>query len=387
MTETTRIPFAVPDIGPDEVAAVTRVLESGWLTTGPETKAFEREFAAKVGATHAVALNSCTAALHLALEAIGVGPSDEVIVPTLTFAATAEVVRYLGAKPVLVDVLPGDHQVDPSRVAAAVSDRTKAVVPVHFGGQACELAALREIAEYHHLRVIEDAAHALPASYRGAPIGAQADVACFSFYATKTITTGEGGMAVTCDPELEDRMRIMSLHGISRDAWKRYTASGSWRYDIIAPGFKYNMADMAAAVGRVQLGRADAMRERREAIAHRYLESLSGHEAFEPLSVRADGHHAWHLFVIKVRNEAWSIGRDALIDALKEAGVGTSVHFIPLHCHSYYRDMYGYAPGDFPVAHDVFERSLSLPIYSSMTDAQVGRVLDVILDLAARHRR
>ena len=375
------LPFALPDIGEAEIEEVVAALRSGWITTGPRVKDFEQRFAAAVGAEHAVAVNSCTAAMHLALEAIGIGPGDEVIVPTMTFAATGEVVRYMGARPVLVDVLPGDHNIDPAAVEAAVNDRTRAIIPVHFGGQACDLDAIGAIAKRHGLKVVEDAAHAFPASFRGRTVGSIGDITCFSFYATKTITTGEGGMAVTDDEAVADRMRVMCLHGISKDAWKRYSAEGSWYYEIVAPGFKYNMTDIAAAMGLVQLGRAQELLGKRRAIARAYTRAFAELKAVELLDVRDFDAHAWHLFAIKLVPGAARIGRNELIEKLKEAGIGTSVHFIPLHMHPYYRQTYGYAPEDFPVSKDIFERCLSLPIHPTMTDSEVSRVIEAVRGL------
>jgi dTDP-4-amino-4,6-dideoxygalactose transaminase len=381
------IPFARPDIGDEEIAAVTAVLRSGWLTTGPRTKEFEQEFAHAVGARHAVAVNSCTAALHLALEAIGVRPGDEVIVPTLTFAATAEVVRYLNAKPVLVDVLSADHQIDPVCCQRALTPQTKAIIPVHFGGQSADLATLCELARAHGLRLVEDAAHSFPCLYRGRPIGAFGDVTCFSFYVTKTITTAEGGMAVTDDDGLAERMRVMALHGISKDAWKRYTAEGSWYYEIVAAGYKYNMTDLAAALGLAQLRRAVPMRDRRCAIAASYGSAFAVDEALEVLATNPDSTHARHLYVIKLVDGVLSIDRNRFIEELKAQGIGTSVHFIPLHLHPYYREAYGYRPEDFPVALDCYQRTISLPIYSRMTDHEVERVIAAVQRTTRQFRR
>ncbi len=382
-----QLPFSLPDIGPAEVAEVTEALLSGWITTGPRCKAFEREFAARLGARHGIAINSCTAAMHIALEAIGVAPGDEVLVPTMTFAATGEVVRYLGAKPVLVDIDESDHNLDVRLLERALTPRTKAVIPVHFAGQACDMAPILQFARAKKLAVVEDAAHAFPASYGGAQVGCLGDITCFSFYATKTITTAEGGMALTDNEQWADRMRVMSLHGISKDAWKRYTAAGSWFYEIIAPGFKYNMTDVAAAMGLVQLRRADEMLERRRQIALAYTQAFSDHEALQLLTVRSFADHAWHLFVIKLQPEALTVDRSEFIDALRTAGIGCSVHFIPLHLHPYYRETFGYEPRDFPIALDCYERSISLPIYSKMSDGDVQRVIGAVTDLLAKYRR
>jgi dTDP-4-amino-4,6-dideoxygalactose transaminase len=375
------LPFALPDISEEEIASVVETLRSGWITTGPKAKEFERRFAEATSASHAVMVNSCTAALHLALEAIGVRAGDEVIVPTMTFAATAEVVRYFGATPVLVDVGTADHNVTPSAVAEAITPRTRAVMPVHFAGQSCDMDEIVAAAHARGIPVIADAAHAFPASYRGRNVGTLADITCFSFYATKTITTGEGGAAVTENPEWADRMRIMSLHGISRDAWKRYTAEGSWYYEVVAPGYKYNLTDMAAAVGLGQLARADSMRDRRRAIADAYDSAFGELEALEIPSRAADRTHAHHLYVLKLRRDALRIDRDQFIRELKSLGIGTSVHFIPLHLHPYYRETFGYQPERLPVALDLCRRSVSLPIYSRMTDAAVARVVQAVRDV------
>ncbi len=378
------LPFALPDITDREKQEVLAVLDSGWLTTGPRTKQFEERFAARVGAKHAVAVNSCTAAMHLALESIGLQPDDEVIVPTLTFAATAEVVRYFGARPVLVDVLPTTHCLDPDAFAAALTPRTKAVMPVHFAGQACDMDRVLEIAQAHGVRVVEDAAHAFPASYRGRSIGSIGDVTCFSFYATKTLSTGEGGMATTNDDALAERMRIMSLHGISRDAWKRYSASGSWYYEIVAPGYKYNLTDLAAAIGLVQLDRANEMLERRRTIARTYIEAFGGVGELELLEGGDFDAHAWHLFVVKLRQDRLTIDRARFVEELRSRGIGSSVHFIPLHLHPYYQQTYGYSARSLPVAGDVYERCLSLPFYSRLSDADVERVVATALDVVRR---
>lgn len=378
------IPFAIPDITDAEKRAVLEVLDSGWITTGPKSKLFEKEFARAVGAGFAVALNSCTAAMHVALEALGVSSGDEVVVPSLTFAATAEVVRYFGARPVLVDVCRGDHCLDLEGLEAAINESTRAVIPVHFAGQACDMDTVLGICEPRGVRVIEDAAHAFPCRFNGRKVGAMGDVTCFSFYATKTITTGEGGMAVTDREDLANRMRVMSLHGISKDAWKRYSAEGSWYYEIVAPGFKYNMTDIAAALGLVQLERAEEMLDRRRQIARKYTKAFGDVDALELLDVRSFEDHAWHLFVIKLASKGLRIKRDRAIEELKTRGVMTSVHFIPLHIHPYYRDTYGYRPSDFPVALDCYERSISLPFYSKMSDLDVERVIEAVLDVVSR---
>jgi dTDP-4-amino-4,6-dideoxygalactose transaminase len=368
------IPFARPDIGHEELDGVRQVLESGWLTTGEQVHRFEREFASYVGAKHAIALNSGTAALHLALEAIGLTSEDEVIVPAYTFTATAEVVLYFGAKPVLVDVDARTLNIDPERVAAAITERTKAIIPVHFGGLAADLDALRAIAKAHDIAIIDDAAHALPSRYRGRLIGAISDFTCFSFYATKTITTGEGGMLCTDDDAFAARVRVMALHGISHDAWNRYRAEGSWYYEVVAPGFKYNMTDIAAALGLAQLAKVDRMRDRRQEIALRYNEAFGDDPAFETPPFEAPADHSWHLYALRLNG----IDRRAFIENLRSQGVGASVHFIPLHLHPFYRDRFGYTRDSFPVATREYEREVSLPIYSVMSDDEVATVIDAV---------
>jgi perosamine synthetase len=356
------LPFALPDVTPAEIDAVVEVLRSRWLTTGPRAKELERRFAGAVGAAHCVVVNSCTAALHLALEAVGVRAGDEVILPTLTFAATGEVVHYLGARPVLVDVRASDHNLDPAAVERAVTPRTRAIVPVHFAGAPADTDEIAAIARSRRIPVVDDAAHAFPARYRGREVGTLGDVTCFSFYATKTMTTGEGGAAVTSREDWAERMRIMSLHGISRDAWKRYTQAGSWYYEILEPGYKYNLGDLAAALGLAQLARAGEMLARRRSIAARYDEAFRGEGALELLALPPDRTSAHHLYVVKVVPGVLEVDRDGFIDALRARGIGVSVHFIPLHEHPWYRRTFGYRPGDLPVAHEVYARSISLPI-------------------------
>ncbi len=381
------LPFALPEITEDEIASVVETLRSGWITTGPKTKELERRFAEATGSPHAVMVNSCTAALHLALEAVGLRAGDEVIVPTLTFAASAEVVRYFGATPVLVDVRATDHNVSPEAVEAALTPRTRAVIPVHFAGQACDMDELGALARSRGAALVADSAHCFPGSYKGRNVGTLADVTCFSFYATKTMTTGEGGAAVTANPDWADRMRIMALHGISRDAWKRYTAEGSWYYEIVAPGYKYNLTDVASALGLGQLARAEAMLARRRAIADAYDAAFGGLEALELPGRASDRSHAHHLYVLKLRAGALSIERDRFIEELKARGIGTSVHFIPLHLHPYYREAFGYAPEQLPVGLDLYRRSVSLPIYSRMSDAEVARVAAAVREVVATFRR
>jgi len=387
------LPFSRPSITEREKAAVLEVMDSGWLTTGPRAHEFESRFAEYVGSAHAVALNSATAALHLALEAVGVGPGDEVIVPTWTFAASAEVVIYRGARPVLVDVERETLNASVETVMAAVTPRTRAVIAVHIAGRPLDVAGLVRETAPRGIAVVEDAAHAFP-SRIGGPSGPLAGtvgrVGAFSFYATKTITTGEGGMLVTDDTAVAERARLMSLHGISRDAWKRYTASGSWFYEIEDAGFKYNMTDLAAAIGLVQLTRAEELLAARKALAAMYTARLGASgiaDLVEIPSDAPDGSHAWHLYIIRLALERLAIDRGAVMDALKELGIGASVHFIPLHLHPYYRRSGGYVAADFPVASHEYERVVSLPLWPGMSAADIERVvggLETILGGARR---
>jgi len=381
------LPFALPDIDETEVAEVTSVIRSGWLTSGSKATQFESEFAARVGAKYAVAVNSCTAAMHLALEAIGLREGDEIIVPTYTFAATAEVVRYFGARPVLVDVDPVSLCIDPAKAEAAVSPRTRAIIPVHIAGLAAEMDDIRAVAASHDLKVIEDAAHAFPTKYKGRIVGSLSDFTCFSFYATKTLTTGEGGMICTDNEKWANRCRTMCLHGISHQAWNRYTAEGSWYYEIVAPGYKYNMTDIAAAMGLAQLRKAERMRERRAQIAARYTAAFSPLPELEPPpDASAGGLHAWHLYMLRLNLGSLRIDRARFFEELKARKIGASVHFIPLHLHPYYRETFGYKPDDFPVAYREYQREISLPIYSKMGDEDVQDVIDAVTDIVERER-
>jgi UDP-4-amino-4,6-dideoxy-N-acetyl-beta-L-altrosamine transaminase len=381
------LPFHVPLIEQEDIRAVNEVLRSGWITTGPKVREFEEAFAGYLGASHALAVNSGTSALHLALKAAGVGPGDEVVLPAMTFAATAEVVIYAGAEPVLVDSLPGAMNLDVHQVEQAITPRTKAIIPVHFGGHPCDMDRLLAIAKDRRIAVIEDAAHALPARYRGRTVGMLGEITCFSFYATKTITTGEGGMVTTENEAYAERMRLLSLHGLSKDAWNRYGAGGSWRYDILEAGYKYNLTDLQAALGLSQLRKCDAMWRRRAEIAAKYSRALASLEAFQAPCASPHVQHAWHLYVILVDDAALRIGRDQVIEELRQRGIGTSVHFIPLHLHSYYQKEWGYRRGDFPVAEQYFERCISLPIYPRMKDEDVDRVVESLADIATTFRR
>jgi len=381
------IPFHRAMIGQEEVRAVSEVLESGWLTTGPRVKQFETAFAACVGAKNAVAVGSCTAALHLAFAAIDLKPGDEVILPTMTFAASGEVILYFGAKPVLIDCAPGSFHMDPDLIERYITPKTRAILPVHYSGYADHMDSILRIARRHNLKVIEDAAHAFPSTYKGTPVGAIGDITCFSFYATKTVTTGEGGMITTQDSALADRVRIFSLHGISRDAWKRYTAEGTWRYDIQEVGYKYNLTDLQAAIGLVQLEKRERMREFRAALADRYTRELNSFEGFSTPKIPLHVEHAWHIYVIQVDSNVLSISRDLVIEELKRQGIGTSVHFIPLHLHSLYQKRLGYREGMFPMAEEHFAGAISLPLFPGMTEAEQSRVIEALRDIARRNLR
>jgi dTDP-4-amino-4,6-dideoxygalactose transaminase len=375
------LPFALPEIGDDEIAEVVDSLKSGWVTTGPKAKRFEQDFAAFLGdpALHCVAVNSATAGLHLALEALGIGPGDEVITTTHTFTATAEVVRYLGADVRLVDIHPATLNIDPAAIEAAITPRTKAVIPVHYAGLAVDMDAIGAIAARHGLAVVEDAAHALPTHWRGRLVGTLDSAATvFSFYANKTITTGEGGMLVTRDAALAQRAQVMRLHGMNRDAFDRFTATKpSWYYEIVAPGFKYNLTDIAAALGLHQLKKARAFQARRAAIADAYDAAFAGLPVITPPRPLQGDLHAWHLYVLRLADGA-PIGRDALIEHLFAAGIGCSVHYIPLHLQPYWRDRHALTPAMFPHSQRAYERMLSLPLYTRMSDADVARVSDAV---------
>jgi perosamine synthetase len=386
VSRSTFLPFALPDLGDDELREVSEVLRSGWITTGPKVRELEAAFGAYVGAKHTLAVNSCTAALHLALEAIGVTAGDKVVTTPYTFAATAEVIRYFNATPVLVDVEPTTLNLDPVLLEQKIAG-AKAVIPVHVAGEPCDLEAIRAIAQRHGARVIEDAAHALPSRFDGRVIGAVSDVTCFSFYATKSMTTGEGGMICTDDDRIADRCRIMSLHGISRDAWKRYTADGTWYYEILAPGYKYNLTDIAAALGLAQLRKVDAMWRRRLEIARRYDEAFADLAEVQTPTGDRRHQHAWHLYMLRLHLERLRGDRADFVSALKQRQIGASVHFIPLHIHPYYRDTYGYRPEDFPVAWREYQREVSLPIYSRMSDGDVQDVIDAVREAVSTMRR
>ncbi len=379
------LPFALPEIGEDEIHEVVDTLRSGWVTTGPKAKRFEQDFAAFLGEPEieCIAVNSATAGLHLALEAMGIGPGDEVITTTHTFTATAEVVRYLGADVVLVDIDPATLNIDPRLVEAAITPRTRCIIPVHYAGLAVDMIAILDIARKHGLRVLEDAAHALPTTLEKELIGTMgSDATVFSFYANKTMTTGEGGMLVTRNAELAKRAKVMRLHGMNRDAFDRFTAKvPSWYYEIVAPGFKYNLTDIAAALGIHQLKRIQAFQARREQIAAAYNEAFADLPLILPPQAVEGDVHSWHLYVLRL-SDAAKIERDAFIEAMFAAGIGCSVHYIPLHLQPYWRERYGLTPEQFPHSQKAYERSFSIPLYTAMSDADVQRVIAAVRRIA-----
>ena len=386
------LPFALPETGDDEANEAADTIRSGWLTTGPKTARFEKAFAEFVGAPYALAVNSATAGLHLALEAVGVTAGDVVITSPYTFTASAEVIRYLGADPLLVDIDPDTFNIDPSSIEASLDrlgkhrDRVKAIMPVHFGGQACDMQAIKQIADPNGLKIVEDAAHALPCTHGNAMIGTIGDATAFSFYVTKTLATGEGGMVTTDSPEIAERIKVMRLHGINRDIWDRYTSDKpKWYYEVVEPGYKYNMSDIMAAIGIHQLKKVLQFRDRREAIAREYDRAFESLPLRTPAVARPDDTHAWHLYEIQLELEKINISRDTFIEKMAEKGIGTSVHFIPLHLHPYWKNRYGYRPDDFPHALDCFQRAVSLPIYSKMSDSDVERVIDAVRCILIGH--
>ncbi|GAB4366631.1 MAG: DegT/DnrJ/EryC1/StrS family aminotransferase [Calditrichia bacterium] len=391
------LPFALPAIGEEEIQEVVDSLRSGWVTTGPKVNTFEKNFAAYIGCKHAVAVNSCTAGLHTALRVLGIGPGDEVIVPTLTFCATANVVEHLGARPVLVDVAE-DFNITPSAIEAALSPRTRAIMPVHHSGQSCNLDEIYALAAEKNLAVVEDAAHAVGSIYHDRKIGSDAivqngkypdlkRVAAFSFYATKNMTTGEGGMVVTADDELADKIRLMILHGMSRDAWKRYSSAGTWYYEVLEAGYKYNMTDIQAAMGIHQLEKLDRFIRIRQKLAKLYDEGFRNIPEIKTPIVHPDRNHIYHLYVIRLELEQLKIDRAQFIEKLKEFNIGASVHFIPVHLHPYYARKYGYKRGDLPVSENLYGRIISLPLYPGMTEEDARYVIGVIRYLTDVYRR
>ncbi len=380
------LPFSLPDIGEEEIDEVVQTLRSGWITTGPRTIEFEKRFAEYTGARHAVAVNSCTAALHIALAAAGIGPGDEVITSTLTFCSTANVIVHLGATPVLADIGP-DYDIDPAEVERRITPRTRAIIPVHYAGQPCRMDEILACARRHGLLVIEDAAHAVGARYGDRMVGTIGDATAFSFYAIKNMTTAEGGMITTDREDLAERMRLLSLHGIDKDAWKRYSKEGSWYYEVTCAGYKCNMTDIQAALGLHQLKRLGDFLETRHRYAALYNEAFQEIPEVQSPLVNPGLEHAWHLYVIQLDLDRLTIDRAQFIEALRAENVGSSVHFIPVHLHPYYQKNFGFKRGDYPQAERAFERIISLPLYPKMTVGQVLEVAETVRGIVQRYRR
>ena len=379
--------FHKPFISEDEVEEIVDTVRSGWLSMGPKTIRFENKFSEYIEVKKSVAVSSWTAAGHLTLEAFGIKAGDEVIVPTMTFPATAEIVCYFGAKPVIVDVDEATLNMSPEIIEKAITPKTKAIIPVHYAGQPCDLDEIHDIAKKHNIKMLEDAAHALPATYKGKKIGALSDVTCFSFYATKTLSTGEGGMICTNDEEIAERCTIMRLHGINRDAWKRYNESGSWYYEVVAPGYKYNFTDLQASLGLPQLKKVDIMWESRKNIAAKYTKALRDLDTIKLHSIKSDRESSWHLFPIRLHLDRLTRNRAQIINELRQKNIGVGVHFMPVHQHLYYSESFNLSDKDYPVASSVFPRLLSLPIYPGMTDENVDKVIDIVIDTLNKFKK
>lgn len=378
--------FSPPCVSTEECDEMLDTMASQWISTGPKTRRFEERFLSFVGSKGALALNSCTAGLHVALMVLGVKQGDQVITTPMTFCSSVNVIEHVGARPVLVDVQPDTLCISPDRIEEAISTHTKCILPVHYSGHPCDMDPIMDLAREHGLHVVEDAAHSLPAKYRGMTIGTIGDLTAFSFYATKNLTTAEGGM-LTGDPELIDRARIISLHGMTRDAWRRYDKGGSWLYEVLLPGFKYNMTDIQASIGLRQLSKLPRFQERRREVVGLYNEAFSGYPFFDIPTERSDVEHAWHLYILRLNLDTLRVGRDQFIEELKMRNIGTSVHFIPVHVHPYYRDKYGFSPDDFPVAYSNYLRMISLPLHPGLSEADVSDVISAVIDVATLYRR
>ncbi|WP_346938350.1 DegT/DnrJ/EryC1/StrS aminotransferase family protein [uncultured Clostridium sp.] len=383
----TFLPYAVPLIDDEDINEVVETLKSGWVAKGPRTIEFEKRFAEYTGAKYAIAMNSATAALHIALIAGGVKPGDEVITTPITFAATANTIIHVGATPVFVDVDPETFCIDANKIEEKITDKTSAIVPVHYTGHACDMDKIRTIAEKYNLFVSEDAAHAIDTYYKGDLIGKKGDCASFSFYATKNICTGEGGMLTTNREDIAEKARVMSTHGMSKAAWNRYGKGGSWRYDIEYPGHKYNMFDIQAALAKTQMNKLTAMQDRRKEIVKKYEEAFSKLDGIKLPPEAAYTTHSWHLYVVRLELDKLTIDRDKFIELMGEANIGTSVHFIPVHLMSYYRENYGYNEGDLPVAESYFDTILSLPLYPKMTDEDVQDVINAVTHIISNYHK
>ncbi len=382
----TFLEFSPPCLGDEEIAEVVDTLRSGWITTGPKVRRFEKEFASAVGAESALAVASATDAMQVGLAAAGIGPGDEVITTPMTFSSTVHVIEHIGATPVLVDVEPDTLCIDPDQIERAITTRTKALLPVHLYGHPCEMGRILDLARANDLTVLEDAAHALPAVYEGQSVGSIGDLTAFSFYATKNLTTGEGGM-LTGSAELIDLARPWALHGMTRDSLSRYREEGSWYYEVVLPGFKCNMTDIQAAMGLQQLRKLAGFQERRRAVVERYSAALVELPEIEIPVERDRCQSAWHIFAIRLRLERLQIDRAQFIEELTRRRIGTSVHFIPVHLHPYYRDKYGFRPEDFPVAWESYRRLVSLPLHPGLTERDVEDVIEAVTDVVARFRR
>lgn len=379
--------FHKPFISEEEVDEIVDTVRSGWLSMGPKTIRFENNFSEYIGVNKSVAVSSWTAAGHLSLEAFGIKEGDEVIVPTMTFPATAEIVCYFKAKPVIVDVDEDTLNISLEAIEKAITPKTKAIIPVHYGGQPCDLDEIHAIANKHNIKVLEDAAHSLPAKYKGKKIGTISDVTCFSFYATKTLSTGEGGMICTNDEEIAERVKIMRLHGINRDAWKRYTESGSWYYEVVAPGYKYNFTDLQASLGLPQLKKVDTMWNSRKRIAAKYTEALKDLDMIQLHTIKPDRDSSWHLFPIRLYLDRITKNRAQIINELREKKIGVGVHFMPVHQHLYYSETFNLSDAEYPVASAAFPRLMSLPIYPGMTDDNVDKVIDVLINTLNKFKK
>jgi len=381
------LPFFLPSIEEDEINAVTETLKSNWITTGPRTREFEEKFKKYIGCKYAIAVSSCTAGLHMSLVACDVGAGDEVITSPFTFAATANVVVHQGAKPVFADIDEKTYNISPGKIEDKISDKTKAIIPVHYGGQPCKMDEILKIAKEHQVPVLEDAAHAVGSKYKGKKIGTIGDATSFSFYATKNITTAEGGMVTTDNNEIAKEVRMWSFHGMSKDAWKRYLSKGSWYYEVLVPGYKYNMTDLQASLGICQLSKLGDFLGAREKLAKRYTKAFDGMPEIVEPSVEKHVCHAWHLYPIQVDTDLLKIGRDKFVEALSAENIGTSVHFIPLHRHPYYRETFGYKEDDFPVANRVYKREVSLPLYPGMSMDDVDDAIEAVRKIVEYYKK
>jgi len=379
--------FHKPYITDEEINEMVDTLKSGWLSMGPKTIKFEEEFNNYIGSKKSVAVSSWTAAGHLTLEAFGIQKGDEVIVPTMTFPASAEIVCYFGAKPVIIDVDEDTLNISVDQIEKAISNKTKAIIPVHYGGQPCDMDEINDLAKKYNLRVLEDAAHSLPATYKGKKIGTISEVTCFSFYATKTLSTGEGGMICTNNEEIAERCAIMRLHGINRDAWKRYSESGSWYYEVVAPGYKYNFTDLQASLGLPQLKKVDEMWNSRKYIAKRYTEAFKDLDLITLHTIKQDRESSWHLYPVRLNLEMLNATRAQIIDELKKNNIGVGVHFMPVHKHLFYSETFNLNDKDFPVASSTFPRLISLPIYPGMTDYNINKVIDIFTEILNKYRK